>query len=92
MGRVEPTLSASHTLTVLSLLAVYRVPLFPIPFAPVPAPPHLTTLTDAVCPPSVYSVRRVRRDQTRTVPSLEEEASRGEEGLLMEISKNGGRN
>lgn len=87
MGRVELTVSASHTLTVLSLLAVYNTPLFPTPFALVPAPPHLTTLTDAVCPPSVYSVRRVRRDQTLTVKSLEEEASLGEEGLLMKISK-----
>ena len=87
MGRVELTASASHTLTVLSLLAVYSTPLFPTPFALVPAPPHLTTLTDAVCPPSVYSVRRVRRDQTLTVKSLEEEASLGEEGLLMKISK-----
>lgn len=87
MGRVELTVSASHTLTVLSLLAVYSTPLFPTPFALVPAPPHLTTLTDAVCPPSVYSVRRVSRDQTLTVKSLEEEASLGEEGLLMKISK-----
>lgn len=89
-GRVELAVSASHTLTVLSLLAVYSTPLFPIPFAPVPAPPHLTTLTDAVCPPSVYSVRRVRRDQTLTVKSLEEEASLGEEELLMKISKRKG--
>ena len=87
MGRVELTVSASHTLTVLSLLAVYSTPLFPTPLALVPAPPHLTTLTDAVCPPSVYSVRRVSRDQTLTVKSLEEDASLGEEGLLMKISE-----
>lgn len=68
--------SASHTRTVRSLLAVYRTPLGP------PDPPHLTILTLAVCPPSAYSSDRVAVFQTRTVPSLEAEARRGEWGLL----------
>jgi hypothetical protein len=70
------TFSASHILTVRSLLAVYNTPLGP------PAPPHLTTLTLAECPPSVYSVLRVRVDHTRTVPSFEDDAIRGADGFL----------
>ena len=47
-----------------------------------PAPPHFTTLTLAEWPPSVYSARLVSVDHTRMVPSLEDEASRGDEGFL----------
>ena len=60
-----------------SLEAVYRTPL-----PPTPPPPHRTTLTLAVCPPNVYSHRRVATDQTLTVPSLEEDANRGAVALL----------
>lgn len=64
------TTSASHIRTVRSLLAVYSTPLGN-------APPHRTTLTLAVCPPNVYSVLRFSMDQTRTVPSFEDEANLG---------------
>jgi hypothetical protein len=70
---VKLTLLASQTLTVLSLEAVYKMPLS--------IPPHLTTFTDAVWPPRVYSTLRLVTDHTRTVPSLEEEAKRGDEFL-----------
>lgn len=73
----QPTPLASHTRTVRSLDAVYKTPL-----PSRPPPPHLTTFTDAVCPPKVYSVRRVSVDQTLTVPSLEDDAKRGAEELL----------
>lgn len=68
--------SASQTFTVRSLLAVYRTPFGP------PLPPHRTTLTLAEWPPSVNNVLRVEVDQTRTVPSFEEEARRGFVGFL----------
>ena len=42
----------------------------------------LTTLTLAVCPPRVYSSRRVEAAHTRTVPSFEEDARRGDEAFL----------
>lgn len=67
---------ASHTLTVWSLDAVYSTP-----SPPVPPPPHLTTLTLAVCPPSAYSNLRVWEDHTRTVPSFDDDASRGAAAL-----------
>lgn len=70
------TFSASHIRTVRSLLAVYNTPYGP------PVPPHFTTLTLAVWPPNVYSVLLVASDQTRTVPSLDDDARRGAEGLL----------
>lgn len=70
------TVSASHMRTVQSLLAVYNTPFFP------PLPPHFTTFTLAVWPPSVYSARRVVVDHTRTVPSFDEEAKRGVVGFL----------
>lgn len=66
--------SASHTRIVRSLEAEYNTPF----------PAHLTTFTDAVCPPRVYSFRLVDEFQTRTVQSLEEEARRGEEAFLCE--------
>lgn len=70
------TVSASHIRTVRSLLAVYSTPFGP------PAPPHFTTLTLAECPPSVNSVLRVNVDHTRTVPSFDDDARRGDEGFL----------
>ena len=62
----------SQSLTVRSLLAVY------ITFSP----PHLTTFTLAVCPPSVKSVLLAEGVQTRTVQSFDDEASRGEAAFL----------
>jgi len=62
---------------VRSLEAVYRTPL-----PPIPPPPHRTTFTLAECPPSAYSNLLVALDQTRTLPSLEEEARRGVIGFL----------
>ena len=78
-NRAAPTFSGSHIRTVRSLLAVYKTP-DGIP------PPHRTTLTLAVCPPSVYSVSLLVRDHTLTVPSFEDEASRGFVGFLQTIS------
>ncbi len=63
--------------TVRSDDAVYSTPL---PFNP--PPPHRTTFTLAVCPPKVYSRRRVAIAHTLTVPSLEEDANRGAVGFL----------
>jgi hypothetical protein len=63
--------------TVRSDEAVYSTPL---PFNP--PPPHRTTFTLAVCPPKVYSSRRVAIAHTLTVPSLDEDANRGAEGFL----------
>ena len=63
--------------TVRSDEAVYSTPL---PFNP--PPPHRTTFTLAVCPPKVYSSRRVVIAHTLTVPSLDEDANRGAEGFL----------
>ncbi len=60
---------ASHTHAVRSLDAIYKTPL--------PTLPHFTTLTEAVCPPRVYSTLLVIVDQKRTVPSLDNEANRG---------------
>ena len=62
---------------VRSLEAVYRMPL-----PPIPPPPHRTTFTLAECPPSAYSNLLVALDQTRTLPSLEEDARRGAVGFL----------
>ena len=73
---------ASHTRTVRSLEAVYKMPL---PLSP--PPPHRTTFTLAVCPPSVYSHRRTSVDHTRTVPSFDDEARRGAEAFLRRLSK-----
>lgn len=67
-----------QTLTVLSLLPVYKTPWLPPPLPP----PHLTTFTLAVWPPSVHSDRRVSVLHIRTVPSLDEDASRGEVAFL----------
>jgi hypothetical protein len=75
---------ASQTRTVRSLDAVYR-----IPPPPNPPPPQRTTFTLAVCPPSVYSTRRVRVDHTLTVPSFDEDASRGAEGFLTKVYQHG---
>lgn len=63
--------------TVRSDEAVYSMPL---PLSP--PPPHRTTFTLAVCPPNVYSSRRVAIAHTLTVPSLEEDANRGAEEFL----------
>jgi hypothetical protein len=68
--------SASHTRTVRSLDAVYKTPLS--------LPPQRTTLTEAEWPPSVYaSCRVVLACQTRTVPSLDDEARRGVAAFLV---------
>lgn len=74
----------SQTLTVRSLEAVYSTPL-----PSRPPPPHRTTLTEAVCPPRVYSVSRVEVDHTRTVPSFDDDATRGAEGFLQVKISNG---
>ena len=71
------TTFASQTRTVRSLDAVYKTP-----FPPKPPPPHLTTLTLAVCPPRVYSTRLVVVDHTLTVPSFDDDASRGDVAFL----------
>ena len=71
---------ASQMRTVRSDEAEYSTPL---PFSP--PPPHRTTFTLAVCPPKVYSSRRVVVAHTLTVPSLEEDANRGAEGFLIQI-------
>ena len=62
--------------------AVYSTPL---PLSP--PPPHRTTFTLAVWPPKVYSRRRVAIAHTFTVPSLEEDASRGDVGFLIRVSQ-----
>ena len=67
----------SHMRIVRSLEAVYSAPL-----PPIPPPPHLTTFTLAEWPPSAYSNLLVALDQTRTLPSLEEDARRGVVGFL----------
>ena len=40
----------------------------------------------AMCPPRVNSARRVKGDHKRTVPSLENDARRGEVALLLSNS------
>ena len=62
---------------VRSLLAVYKTPL-----VPEPAPPHRTTFTLAEWPPKVYSRDLLAMFHILTVPSFEDEASRGLVGLL----------
>lgn len=47
-----------------------------------PSPPQRTTLTEAVWLPRVKARVRLAAFQTRTVPSLEDEARRGEVALL----------
>lgn len=79
-GKQNRTPFASQMRTVRSDEAVYSTPL---PFSP--PPPHRTTFTLAVCPPKVYSNRRVVIAHTLTVPSLDEDASRGAEGFLIQI-------
>ena len=76
MGR-ELTPFGFQMRIVRSLEAVYRAPL-----PPIPPPPHRTTFTLAEWPPRAYSNLLVALDQTRTVPSLEEDARRGAAGFL----------
>lgn len=69
---------------VRSLEAVYKAP-----FPPMPPPPHRTTFTLAEWPPSAYSNLLVALDQTRTLPSFEEDASRGAVGFLGKPKRTG---
>jgi hypothetical protein len=80
--RGKRTPLASQIRTVRSDEAVYSTPL---PLSP--PPPHRTTFTLAVWPPKVYSRRRVAIAHTFTVPSLEEDASRGDVGFLIRASQ-----